>query len=87
MQLAQLAERFYGSDLVQQRVAVESVQDDRVLSRAGEIAERLAGFDLNSHIRIKKSVRVARGVDDFRQLIKSVRDVPCNRRTIITHEY
>lgn len=73
---AQLAERFYGDDLVQQGVALESVEDDQVLSRTRDIADRLAGFDLNSNIRIKTAVRAARGIDDFSQLIRSVRDTP-----------
>lgn len=75
MRFAQLAERFYGDALVQQGVALESVQDDQVLNRTREIADRLAGFDLNSNIRIKKSVRAATGINDFRQLIRTVRDV------------
>jgi len=76
MRFAQLAERFYGDKLVEQGVALESVEDDQVLSRTREIADRLAGFDMNSNIRIKAGIRAARGIRDFRGLIESVRDVP-----------
>jgi enoyl-CoA hydratase/carnithine racemase len=74
MRFAQLAERFYGDELVGQGVALESVEEDQVLSRTREIADRLAGFEPGSTSRIKASIRKARGIDDFRQLILSVRD-------------
>ncbi len=72
MRFVQLAERFYGDELVQQGVALDSVEEDQVLKRTREIADRLAGFEPGSTVRIKASARVARGIDDFAQLIHSV---------------
>ncbi len=75
MQFAQLAQRVYGEALVQQGIALEAVADDQVLMRAREVADRLAGFDMKSNARIKKSLRIAVGAVDFGQLIRSVREV------------
>jgi enoyl-CoA hydratase len=76
LRFTQLAERFYGDDLVQQGIALECVEEDLVLSRTREIADRLAEFDRSSAVRIKAAVKAATGIDDFMQLIVSVRDHP-----------
>jgi enoyl-CoA hydratase len=76
MRFAQLAERMYGDDLVHQGVALESVEDNQVLHRTREVADRLAGFELNTNIKMKAAMKAARGIDDFGRHIQLVRDAP-----------
>jgi enoyl-CoA hydratase/carnithine racemase len=70
-----LAQRYYGNDLVQQGMALESVEDAAVLERTREVANRLATFDDRNLAALKSGVRRALGDISFRRLVENVRGV------------
>lgn len=59
--LVMLAERVYGPELVELGLAVCAVEDEAVLERTREIADRLAGFPRSPHSATKAAARLILG--------------------------
>ncbi len=74
-QMTLLADRYYGDQLVKQGLALESVEDDAVLNRTREVADRLAGFDSPNLMTLKGGVRRGLGEVSFKRLVENVRAV------------
>jgi enoyl-CoA hydratase/carnithine racemase len=73
-QMVLFAQRYYGGELVELGLALESIENSQVLERSRELANKLAEFDNNNLMKLKSGLRQALGSQSFMRLVKNVRD-------------
>lgn len=73
IELAVLGERIYGDKLLSMGLANRCVDDDQVLLRARELADRLASFNAANVQTLKASVHLAQNSDSFEAVVARIK--------------